>query len=98
MAYYIEPTGNDTQGIFELFNYVNVTSDGLFFPMMLLVIWVITFIATKQYTTSRAWTFASFLVSFISIILAISNLISPRYMYLCFILLGAGIIWLKLEK
>jgi len=98
MGYFTEPTANDTRGIFEFFNYVNVVEGGLFFPVMLLVIWTITFIGTKQFTTSRAWTIASFLCAFISVPLAIANLIAPRYMYLCFILLAVGILWLKMEN
>jgi hypothetical protein len=98
MAYYTEPTANDTLGIYEFFNYVNVVSGGLFFPVILMVIWVVTFIALKGYTTSRAWTGASFLVSILSVPLAIMKLIAPRYMYLSFMFLAGGILWMKIDK
>ncbi len=98
MGYYTEPTSNDTLGIFEFFNYINEVANGLFFPVMLLVIWVIVFIGTKQYTTSRAWTAASTVIAFLSIPLAILGLISSRWMYMSFILLAAGVLWLKIEK
>lgn len=98
MPYYVEPTGNDTAGVFEFFKYVNTVSDNLFFPVILLVIWIITFIGTKQYSASRAWTAASFLVAFLSIPLAIGELINPRWMYMSFVFVAAGVLWLKLEK
>jgi len=97
MAYYVEPTANDTIGFYEFFNYVNVVAGGLFFPIMLLVIWVVIFMATKQYSTSRAFTGASVISAFLSIILVTGQLISPKWMYLCIILAGAGILWLKIE-
>lgn len=98
MAYYTTPTGNDTLGLFEFFKYVNTTAGGLFFPVMLLVIWTVTFIGLKQYSSARAWTTASLITAFLSIPLAITNLIVSRYMYLCFILFAVGVLWLKLEK
>lgn len=98
MTYYTEPTANDTKTFFDFFNYVNNTADGLFFPVMLLVVWVITFIGTKNYSTAKAWTAASAIVSFISIPLAIAGLIAPRWMYMAFVLLAAGVLWLKIEK
>lgn len=98
MAYYAEPTGNETSGIFEFFKYVNTVSDNLFFPVILLVIFIVTFISTKQYSTSRAWTASSFLVAFLSIPLAIGELISPRWMYMSFVFVAGGVLWLKLEK
>jgi hypothetical protein len=99
MAYYTEPTSNDTQGFYEFFNYINeVATEGLFFPVMLLVIWVITFMGTKQYTTAKAWTTASVITGFLSVPLAIMGLISTRWMYLLFVLIAAGVLWLKIEQ
>lgn len=98
MAYYTEPTGNDTKGVFEFFNYVNATATGgLFFPVIIFVIWIISFLAIKQYSTSRAWTFASFFCSVLSIILAVMNLIAPVFMYFFIIFTAIGLVWLKLE-
>ncbi len=99
MGYYIEPNSTDTQGIFEFFRYVNNTaSEGLFFPVILFAIWIITFLGTKQYSTSRAWVAASILTAFLSIPLAIAELIAPKWMYLLFTLVAIGILWLKLDK
>jgi len=97
MGYYVEPTANDTIGFYEFFNYVNVVADGLFFPLILLVIWVVIFMGTKQYTTSRAFTVASVVSAILSILLVTMQLIAPKWMYLCFVLAGVGILWLKIE-
>jgi len=96
--YYVQPTGNDTKGFFELFGYVGGTgTEGLFWPVMLFVIWIIGFLALKQYSTSRAWTFASFFCAILSIMLAVLDYIAPKWMYLCIILTLIGFVWLKLE-
>jgi len=98
MTYYPEPTGNDTRGFTELFTYVNNVSDGFFFPAIMIVIWIVIFTGTKQYSTSRAWTTASVVCAFLSMPLVIIQLISPKWMYLLFILVAGGLVWLKIES
>lgn len=98
MAYYKEPGAEDTKGMFEFFSYVNNVSDGMFFPTMVLVIWIITFIALKKFPSSVAFTGASFMSAFLCIPLAIMELISPRWMYLTFVFVAGGVLWMKLEK
>ena len=98
MAYYDVPTGNETQGFYEIFQFIgNNTTDGLFFPSILLVIWIVAFMGTKQFSSSRAFTFASFFCAMLSIIMGVLDLINPRYMYLCMILTLIGFVWLKLD-
>ncbi len=97
MSYYTPATINDTKGIFEFFSFVNTTADGAFFVVILFVIWIIGFLAIKQYSTPKAWTFASFFCAILSILLAVLNLIAPKFMYIFLILLGIGLVWLKLE-
>lgn len=94
---YPVPTLNDTAGAFEYFNFVNNSADGLFFPAILLVIWIIVFLASKGFSSSRAWTFASFVTMVLSILLAVADLVAPRYMYLAIFLTAIGAVWLKLE-
>lgn len=94
---YTTPTINDTQGFFEYFSYINSVAGGIFLPVMLLVVWIVVFIASKGFSTSRAWTFASFMTMILSMILAVMDLVSPRYMYLALFMVGAGAVWLKLE-
>lgn len=96
--YYVQPTGNETKGFYELFGYIGRTAtEGLFWPVILLVIWIVSFLAMKQYSTSRAWTFASFFCSILAIPLAVLDYIAPKWMYLVIMLTLIGFVWLKLE-
>jgi len=97
MAYYIEPTGNDTRGLYEFFAYTNTVSDGIMFPIIMLVIWIIMFIATKRYSVSRAWTMASFFSFILSVPLMVMGMLAPKFMYLIILLLAVGVVWMKLE-
>ena len=97
MTNYTLPTSNDTIGFYEYFSYVNNTADGLFFPIMILVIFTVIFIATKQFSTSKAWTFASFTITMLSIPLAVLDLLASKFMYLSILMLAVGLLWLKLE-
>jgi prepilin signal peptidase PulO-like enzyme (type II secretory pathway) len=96
--YYVTPTGNETAGFYEIFGFVGRSATaGLFWPIMLLVVWVVSFMGLKQYSTSRAWTFASFFCAVLSILLAVLDYISPKFMYLPIMLTLIGFVWLKLE-
>lgn len=95
--YYAPPNRSDTEGFFELARYTNTVSGGALFPMLLMAVWMIVFIATKQFSGSKAFTYASFVCAILSIPLALLELLNPRFMYAFGILLAIGIIWLKLE-
>ena len=98
MAYYVVPTGNETNGFYELFKYIGVSATGgLFWPVMLLVIWVVSFMAFKNYSTSRAWTFASFFCSILAIFMSLMDYLAPKWMYFVIFMTLIGFVWLKLE-
>ncbi|MFA6074083.1 MAG: hypothetical protein WC758_08250 [Candidatus Woesearchaeota archaeon] len=99
MSYYELPTGNYSMDIYGIFYYVNGegVTGGLFWVVMLSVIWIIAFMALKQYSTSRAFTFASFFCSIMGIFLAVLDLINPKYMYLTIFMTLIGFVWLKFE-
>lgn len=101
MANFSVPTVNDTQGFFEIFTWVNNTAtDGLFFPIMLLTIWIIAFIGTITQTkkVSVAWTFSSFIGSILAILLSLMGFLSPNYIYLLVFGVASGILWTHLIK
>lgn len=98
MAFYPMPTNNQTQDITSFFGYVNTLTDGLFFAMLMMVIWVIIFIASKQYDTPRAWTAASLICSFLAVPLSVGGLLAPWIMYMLFVFSAGGLLWLKLDK
>lgn len=96
---YVLPNGSQSEGIYELFTWVNNVSGGIFFPVIVLVIYIITFITLLSYTSpSRAMTFTSFLCAILGMMLSVLGLFSAGYMYLIIISLGAGVFWLSLEN
>lgn len=91
----------DTKDLFTLFRYINNTAtEGLFFPVMLLVIWFVAMLGViadgKPF--SRGFSFASFISSIIAILLVILNVLNPMYMYLLFVLTGIGVFWMYLTS
>jgi len=96
---YALPNATNSNGIYEMFGYVNSVSDGIFFPIILLVIWVIVFVTMLAKTTaSRALTFTSFFTMILAVPLAILGLLAPSYMYLIILTLAAGVFWMVLEN
>lgn len=96
--YYTTPNGNETNGLYEMFKWVGTSpTQGILWPVMLLVVWVVAFMALKQYSTSRAWTFASFFCSVLGMFLAVMDFMAPKWMYLPIFLTLVGFVWLKLE-
>ena len=100
MAYYPEMNVTDTADMFTLFRYVNYVSGGLFFPIILLVIFSITLIGSvlAGKPAYRGFTYASFVCSILSIVLALMNFLSKQYMYFSFFLVGIGLIWVRLAE
>ncbi len=101
MTHFPVPTVNDTQDFFEITRWVNNTATGgLFMPMMLLTIWVIAFIGSiaEGRPAYRAWIFASFIGSILSILLGLMGLLDPRYIYLNVLFVGIGLFWAHLQR
>ena len=95
-------TMNSTDGtnLYSLFKFVNNSIGGTFMPIMLLVIWMIAFIGSisEGRQASRAFIFASFLSAILSIILTLIGMLNRQYMYILFLMVGAGLIWDKLQN
>lgn len=101
MVRYQVLNSTDTKDLFTLFRYINNTAtEGLFFPVMLLVIWFVAMLGViadgKPF--SRGFTFASFICSIIAILLVILNVLNPMYMYLLFVFTGIGVFWMYLTS
>lgn len=98
---YPTPGVNDTLDIQTMFSWVNNTAtEGIFFPIILFVIWVIAFIGSisEGREAFRAWIFASFICSILGIILGLLGFLQPAYIYFLIILLGMGLVWAKLTQ
>lgn len=99
MANFTIPTVNDTQDFFEIMRFVNDSAtEGLFFPVMLLVVWVIAFIGSIAETKQayKAWTFASFIGSILAILLALMGFLDATYIYLLIFGVAMGLAWTHL--
>lgn len=103
-TWFIEPNSSDTGGAFQFFRFTNNAVEGLFFPVILLVIWVISFttmLFSGSYmrpSAAKAWTFASFFTMILSIGLVVLDLVAPKWMYVAIVLTGIGVLWLIIEQ
>lgn len=92
---------NATGNLYNLFGFLNSnTTGGMFMPVMLWVIWIVAFIGSlsEGRQASRALIFASFIGSILSIMLAMIGMINSQWMYLMFLMVGAGVIWYQLDN
>lgn len=100
MAYYPTPTVNDTSDLFVVFKFVNNATGGLFFPLILLGIWLIAFIGAiaEGRPASRAFIFSSFVSTVLGMLLSIMGMLSINYVYFLILLIAFGIFWIRLES
>lgn len=92
---YATPNGT-IWGMDDYLSYI-VGVEPFFFIVILAVIWLVVFISTKSYSSSRAWTFSSFVSFLLSLPLVMMGWMSSRYMYLFLLLLAIGILWIRIE-
>ena len=100
-SYYPVPDANNTRDLLAIFQFVaNDLTGGLFFPIMILAIWVIQFIGVlaEGRPASRAWVFSSFTATILSIILGILALMEQKWIYLLIIAVSLGAFWIKLAS
>lgn len=100
-ATYIYQLPNETysDGLLGLMGYSNSVSDGIFMPMMILVVYSVLFIISLSVTSaSKAFAFTSLVCAILSMPLAVLGMFAPSYMYLLFFLTGIGVIWMTLES
>ena len=92
---------NSTRNLYEVTKFVNnEVTNGLMMPLILGATWLVLFIGAlvEGRQASRAFIFASFVGSILSIPLALIGLISNQYMYFLFLMVGIGVIWYKLDN
>jgi len=101
MAYYPTPNASDTRDLLSVFQWIsNTATDGLFFPIMIFVIWIVQFIGVmaEGRPGSRAFLFASFTATILSIILGILAMMAQKWIYLLVLMVSLGIFWVKLAS
>ena len=100
-TYYPVAEASNTRDLLSIFQFVsNDLTGGLFFPIMILVIWVVQFIGVlaEGRPASRAWVFASFTATVLSIMLGLLALMEQRWIYLLVIAVSLGAFWIKLAS
>ena len=98
-TYYDVPSPSDTRDLLSVFQFIsNSATDGLFFPVMILVVWVVQFIGVlaEGRPASRAFVFASFTATILSIILGILAMMAQKWIYLLILMVSLGAFWTKL--
>ncbi len=97
-SYYPVPDVEDTRDLLSIFQFVSELTGGLFWPIMVLVIWVVQFIGilANGKRASKAWVTASFTATILSILLGLLALIEQKWIYLLVISVSLGAFWIKL--
>lgn len=101
MTHYPVPTANETADLFSIFQFVNnKATQSLFFPVIILTIWLIAFIGAiaEGRPASRAFIFSSFISTVLGILLSIMGFLSITYVYFLILLIAFGIFWIRLES
>ena len=100
-TYYSVPNANNTGDLLSIFQFVsNDLTQGLFFPICILVIWTTQFIGvlSEGRPASRAFVFASFTATILSMILGILAMMEQKWLYLLVIGVSLGAFWIKLSS
>lgn len=96
--YYRLPNGTESDGLLNLFLYLNTVSDGIFFPAIFLVIYAVVLIVGFYSTSAgRAFIYASFFTGVIAMPAAVLGLIAPKIMYFFLLSLGIGVLLKTIE-
>ncbi|MCH7851112.1 MAG: hypothetical protein IH845_05710 [Nanoarchaeota archaeon] len=101
MAFYPTPTANETRDLFTIFQFVNNSATGgIFFPIMILTIWLIAFIGAiaEARPASRAFIFSSFITTVLGVLLSIMGFLSVTYVYFLILMIAFGIFWIRLDS
>ncbi len=80
----------------ELMQYNNTITGGMFGPVLLLIIFMVCFIATKgnRYSTGTAFTFASFTTMISSALLAVLEIVSSEIILFLIIIVAISLFFL----
>lgn len=99
MAWFQTLQTNGTGDMYQIMNSANTISEGIFMPVMLLVIFMVWILGSVSIgkPIARSVLMASFICSILSILMVIMNWLSVTYMYFSFFMVAVGIIgtWLS---
>lgn len=81
-------------GMLSLFSYANSVTNGWFASIILFAVFMVAFLAQKQYVTHRAFATSMFLTTIIAIIFKTLDLISTQVLIASMIGLIGAFVWL----
>ena len=85
-------------GIVDFMVYTNTLIDGWLGPGMLIMIFFVSFLATKGFTSDRAFGFASFMTLIAAIFLRFLELVNDIALYTAGVIFIAAIIFLQSSR
>ena len=86
------------QGMVGFMQYTNTLVNGWLGPGMLIMIGLVSFLATKNFTTDRAFGFASFITMIAALFLRFMDLINDGILYMVAVIFIASLIFLMRER
>ena len=97
--YYAMPNATDSADLLNFMHYVNNVTGSIFMPIMLGILGIIIFaVGSYQTSASRALAFSAFIISILGMFAAVMGFLAPSYMYLAFLALAGGVVWVILEN
>jgi len=85
-------------GMMDLVSYSNVLVEGLFGTGILIVLAVISMIATKNFSTEKSFAFTSFLCFLVALLFRFMNIINDGVFYIVVLFLAGSIVWLVINR
>jgi len=86
-------------GAKSYFDWVQEVSEGNFFSMILLGLFVILFMILRGGTSNgKAFVGASFIIMVLSILLTTLGWLAPMYMYIAIIITAIGAVWSYMDN
>ena len=95
MTYFPQP---NSTGIIDILRYTNVVTDNHFGELLMLSIFVMTYITMVRFGVERALTVSAFLTAVISYFLSIFGLINPQLIAIPTILVIISVLFLNKER
>lgn len=95
LAWYPVMNSSDSTDMSTLVQYASAVSRGILFPVILLVVYIISMIGMtfSGQTISRSVLFSGLFCSILAIPLVLLNLLNINYMYFAFFMTAVGIAW-----
>ena len=94
MAPYPSVTDQNVTGMLQLFTYANNITNNWLGAGILLAVWVISFVAMKQFRVERAMAASTFMVSIIGILLRMLGFVTDKIVILSVLALAVSVFWL----